>query len=214
MRATTWERDIALNIVDFCINKGFAKPYGCEYKTCSMWDWFDKNGLLENGFEYHDGASKGVIFHEDLEDWVIKFRLPCESSEKDYCCREYDNYVAAEEAGLEYYFASTEYLCEREGIVFYLQEKVEQDSDVDSRIVEKLEKQYNDSGSSYNVNDLYEEAEEMSAYERIMLLYGDEVLANFIVEHRINDLHCGNFGIVGDHYVMLDFSGYGSGVWK
>lgn len=214
MKASSWERDIALDIVDFIIDKGFAEPFYTEKKPYSLWDWFDKNKLFnEGGFQYNDGATKGVIFHEKLDSWVIKFRLPRELAEKDYCAREYENYVAAEDAGLEYYFAATEYLCEREGIVFYLQEQVICDEEVDSDIYDKLQCRYEESDTPYDNEDLWNEIEEMNAYERVMLLYGNETLANFISERRINDLHCGNFGLAGDHYVMIDFSGFGMSVW-
>ena len=213
MKATSWERDIALRIVDLIINKGFAEPFYSEARPYSMWDWLDKHGLFQQGFQYADGATKGVIFHEDLDDWVIKFRLPREFAEKDYCTREYENYVLAEEAGLDYYFATTEYLCEREGIIFYLQEQVICDEEVDSDIYDKLQCRYEESGTPYDNDSLWEEVEELDAYERVMLLYNNEALANFISQRHINDLHCGNFGMAGDHYVMIDYSGFGSGVW-
>ena len=214
MQASNWERDIALDIVDFIINKGFAESFYAEKKPYSMWDWFDKHELFnEGGFQYNDGATKGVIFHEKLDGWVIKFRLPPEDPKKDYCAREYENYVAAKDAGLEYYFAATEYLCEREGICFYLQEQVICDEEVDSDIYDKLQCQYEESGTPYDNDSLWNEVEELSSYDRVMLLYGDAALADFISEHHINDMHCGNFGLAGDHYVMVDFSGFGSQVW-
>ena len=38
-------------------------------------------------------------------------------------------------------------------------------------------------------------------------------LSDFVVDRHINDLHCGNFGMAGDHYVMVDFSGFGSQIF-
>ena len=54
----------------------------------------------------------------------------------------------------------------------------------------------------------------MTAYDRVMLLYNDEKLSSFIRNRLINDLHCGNFGYAGDHYVMIDYSGFGSQIFK
>jgi hypothetical protein len=213
MRATSWERDIAIGIVEQLIGHGLAaQNYTKTSASYSLWDWMDREHLFENGFSYADGATKAVIFHSDLDSYVIKFRLPCEA--KDYCARELANYTAAEEAGLSYYFAATEYLCEREGIVFYLQEQVICDEEVDSELCEKLQCQYDESGTSYDMDSLWYDIEEMSASERVLLLYGSKELADFINDRRINDLHCGNFGLDGDHYVMIDYSGFGSGVWE
>jgi len=214
MRASDWERDIAIGIVEKCISLGLAYLYQRDEKPFSLWDWMDKNHLFENGFSYADGASKAVLFHEDLDSYVIKFRLPREHADQDYCARELDNYMAAEDAGLGYYFASTEYLCERDGIVFYLQEQVICDEEVDCELHSKLQCQYEESNTPYDAENLWEEVEEMDAEERVRLLYGDDKLARFICERHINDLHCGNFGVAGDHYVMIDYSGFGSGVWR
>lgn len=213
MSITNWEMNIALNVVDSLINHGLAKLYTAEFRPYSLWDWLDDNKFFENGISYADGATKAVIFHEDLDSYVIKFRLPRESKERDYCSREYENYVLAEKAGLDYYFAETAYLCEREGISFYLQEQVICDEDVDSELCSKLQCQYDESNTPYDAENLWNEVDEMSAYERTMLLYGNETLSNFITEHHINDLHCGNFGMAGDHYVMVDYSGFGLSAW-
>lgn len=213
MRASSEERNIALDIVDMMINFGLSTLYHKEEKPFSLWDWMDKNNLFEQGFDYADGATKAVIFHSDLDSWVIKMRLPREVDTQDYCAKEYENFVAAEEAGLDYYFAATEYLCERDGICFYLQESVICDEEVDGELHSKLQCQYEESGIPYDAENLWNEVDDMDAYDRTMLLYGNEKLSNFIDEHHINDLHCGNFGVAGDHYVMIDFSGYGSAVW-
>ena len=211
MRASDWERDIAIRVVEMLINRGMAKEV---YETegvlrCGLWDWLDDKGLFNEGINYADGATKAVIFHEDLDSYVIKFRLPCESADKDYCARELANYMATEEAGLEYYFAATEYLCEREGIVFYLQEQVICDEGVDSEMHSALQCQYEESGTPYDAENLWEEVEDMDSCDRVDLLYGNAKLTNFVWERHINDLHCGNFGLAGDHYVIIDFSGFG-----
>ena len=215
MGASSWERDIAINVVESMIRSGLSALYTAERRPYGLWDWLDDNKLFEQGISYADGATKAVIFHDDLDSYVIKFRLPREDPSMDYCAREYDNYVLAEEAGLSYYFAETEYLCEREGIVFYLQEQVICDeAEVDGEICSKLQCQYEESNTPYDLDSLWSEVDEMSAYDRTMLLYDNKALSDFIVARRINDLHGGNFGMAGDHYVILDYSGFGPGVWR
>ena len=209
MRASDWERDVAINVVEMLINRGLADIYTAIDKPYSLWDWLSREGLFEQGINYADGASKAVIFHDDLDSYVIKFRLPREKADADYCAREYANFVAAEEAGLEYYFAATEYLCEREGIVFYIQEQVICNEEVDCELYEKLKCEYEESGTPYNEDNLWNEVDDLEACDRVSLLYGNKALTDFIWDRRINDLHCANFGLAGDHYVMLDYSGFG-----
>ena len=207
------EYNIAVDLIDHCIDNGFMDFFHDGQKHYSMWDWFSQSGMFKEGYDYSDGATKGVIFHPELENWVIKFRLPCEDADKDYCKREYDNYVAAEEAGLEEYFAVTAYLCERNGVCFYLQQKVYCDDTVDCEMHSKLQDRYENSNTPYDQDSLWEELECMDGYERIMVLYENQALANFVHQYHINDLHCGNFGMLNGYYVMIDFSGFGSQIF-
>ena len=210
MRASNWEREMAIKAVDILMQHGMAENYNNRNTVrFGLWDWLEETGLLKNGFGYESGASKAVIFYDELDSYVIKFRLPSEDPDKDYCAREYANYIAAEEAGLAHYFASTEYLCEREGIAFYLQEQVICDESVDSELHSKLQCQYEETGTPYDDESLWSEVEDLESCDRVRLLYGDNELAEFVWERHINDLHCGNFGLAGDHYVIIDFSGYG-----
>ncbi len=203
------ERNIALDVIDVFMANNFAEVYRASTNT-TMWDWYQDTRI--DGIQYTDGATKCVFFAEELEDWVIKCKLPCET--RDYCTREYENYRAAVEAGFDYYFAAVEYLCEREGILFYVQERVECDEDVDELICEKLQLDYEESGTPYERDSLWDEVSDMDSYSRVHLLYGDLNLADFIWSRHINDLHCANFGTIGDHYVMIDFSGFGMSVWS
>lgn len=208
MAMNTHERDIAMDAIELFMQHGFMEAFSNSNGT--MWDWSQNCGL--DGLQYTDGATKCVFFWDELTDWVIKCRLP--SEKLDYCSREYDNYRAAVEQGFEYYFAAVEYLCEVNGITFYAQSRVECDEDVDSCLCEKLMCSYEESGTPYNEDLVWDEIEAMDSYERMILLYNNTLLANFVSARRINDLHCGNFGTAGDHYVMIDFSGFGSAVWS
>lgn len=209
MKMSNCERTVAMNIIDLFVQRGFISAF--KNTSHSMYNWMYDNGLLRNGYDYADGATKCVFMYDGLDSWVIKCRYP--GMERDYCARECENYALAEEAGFGFYFAATEFLCEVDGIAFYVQERVDCDESVDCLIKDRLQCDYEDSNTPYDEDSLWEEVEELDAYSRIMLLYGDEALARFICERRINDLHCGNFGIRGDSYVMVDFSGFGMAVW-
>lgn len=204
------ERNLLLNFIDTLIHEYHLGLCFKEKKT--MRYWVDDN-QIEGSLKvtYASGATKAVFIFEDC-DWVIKFTLP--NSTNDYCTREYNNYVLAEAAGLSYYFAETVYLGTFDGIAFYAQEQVDCDESVDSTIVSNLQARYEENDEQYDVDSLWYEAEDMHPVERVSLLYGNDTLCDFIAERHINDLHCGNFGIKGDHYVMIDFSGFGRAVWE
>lgn len=211
---TSWERDQLVKFIDQVMNVYHMGEFYKEYGTVksSLYSWL-RTSHIEDDLEVacHEGATKGVFVIPE-SDWVVKFRLIGE--EHDYCEREYQNYLAAKAAGLEYYFAEILPLCERCGIMFYAQECVDCDESVDSSIVDKLQARYDSRGEEYDMDSLWCEVEdEMDSYERTLLLYDNEELSRFVHDNRINDLHCGNFGIKGDRYVMIDFSGFGSQVF-
>ena len=174
-------------------------------------NWMCQNHIEEElNVNYACGESKGVII-PDCASWVIKFTIPTER--RDMCYREYENYVLAEELGLSYYFAKMEFLTAIGGIAFYVQEMVDCDECVDHSMSEKLACYYESIGQECEDEySLLDEVENMSNVERIDLLYGNAELCQFISNRHINDLHCGNFGLAGDHYVIIDYSGFGLSV--
>lgn len=213
MKMSKEERALALEYINLFVAKGLVEFYkkSRAERRSSLWDWYDDAKLENSGFNYADGATKTVLINDEL-DWVIKFVRPDE--ERDWCGREYENYVLAEEAGLGYYFAATEYLCEVEGIRFYAQEMVICDESVDSSIADSYERRLQERGEEYDIDSIWEDIENMDAADRVELLYGNTELCQFVWDRRINDLHCGNFGIAGDRYVMIDYSGFGRRVWE
>ena len=208
------DRDDLLNILDVLVNElGLCNFFTDDRrtKTHDLYDWAAEHNLAKRfNMCVATGATKGVLVFDD-RDWVIKFRLT--DADRDYCRKEYENYVRAEDAGLSYYFAETVYLCEYHGVEFYAQENVECDESVESQIVDSLQRSYDEDGTPYDVEDLWNEAEDMDACARVHYLYDDDDLVKFINDNHINDLHSGNFGTKGDHYVIIDFSGFGRAVW-
>ena len=149
---------------------------------------------------------------EDLERWVIKVASR-DSYQRDWCQREFQNYCAAVNEKLGFYFAAMEPLITISGFTFYLQEKLFCDEGVDSELFDSLKEEYENSGTDYDVDNLYNEIDDMDASERVYILYGNSELAAFISEHRINDLHSGNFGLRDGMYIMIDYSGFGGRAW-
>lgn len=216
-----YERKELMNILAELVSIGLI-DYIHEQRRLTSWphdrylsDWMYKNHIEEKlHISYESGESKGVIVPECV-DWVIKFTIPNEN--RDMCAREYENYVLAEELGLSYYFAKMEFLTAIGGVNFYAQEMVDCDDCVDHSMSEKLARYYESIGQQPGEGeewDLLDEVESMSNVDRIDLLYGDAKLCQFIADRHINDLHCGNFGFAGDHYVIIDYSGFGNFAWE
>ena len=215
-----YERKELMKILAELVSRGLI-DYIREQRTIKSWphdhylsDWMYQNHIEEELYiNYACGESKGVII-PDCVSWVIKFTIPTEN--RDMCYREYENYVLAEELGLSYYFAKMEFLTAIGGINFYAQEMVECDDEcVDHSMSEKLGNYYDSIGQEYEDEySLLHEVENMSSIDRVDLLYGDAKLCQFISDRHINDLHSGNFGLADDHYVIIDYSGYGSFSWE
>ena len=215
MEMTANERAIALNIVNQFMKMGFSEEYH-RPQNWSMYEWFDKNNLHKSGYVYASGATKAVFFADTLKNWVLKVALPdIDVAERDYCRLEYDNYVEAKKAGLSHYFATTEFIAEVGGVRFYAQEKVYVDEEVDGFVYDTLKQEYERDGSNYDPDGLWDEIDSMDGYSKVMYVYDDSALGDFIDRFHINDLHGGNFGRRSDgEFVMIDFSGYGAHVWR
>lgn len=210
MKMTMEDRNTALEIINRLLEAGLATKY-FDKEEPYLSTWFYKTFGYGNSLTFADGASKAVFINSNFE-WVIKINLPRE--EHNWCGREYENYRLAEEYGLTYYFASCEYLGEFEGIEFYAQEYVDCNEEVDSEIYNSLKHRYDSSNMKYDEDCLWDELDNLEADERVDLLYNDEELVCFILERHINDLHCGNFGIKGDHYVIIDYCGFGDFIFE
>ena len=178
-------------------------------KSNSFYDMYFKHNMHETDFEFRSGCSKYCLLNPFFEDYVIKFS----TGRFDYCEREYKNYWAAVYNHLEEYFPYTIFLGDLNGLKLYIQEKAVCDSQAVSDIW--YERVYNGYWSEENAKEAAESGEiwavidELDDYERVGYIYDDDKLWDFLDEYRINDLHEGNFGYVGERLVIIDFSGFG-----
>lgn len=216
MKMSSAEKTFALNVIEKFIHMGFVKGfYEARKANRDIYHWFIETNLCEAGYDYACGETKGVFFIPGLDNWVLKITTPYET-EHDWCGREYENFIAAEEEGLGRYFAAMELLTEIDGIKFYAQEKLQMTADVDGALVDILEYEYQEREKPYDRDQLWEEVEDLDACDRVELLFENRRLRSFVDCRRINDLHCDNFGCRGveGEIVILDYSGYGSRVWE
>ena len=201
------EREIAISIVEALVEYGINDHLAQYGKRC-IEDWFDNMELGRWGFGASAGATKTCIWHRDLDNWVIKVGHT-EHVEKNYAKVEYENYLAAVEAGLGYYFPETVFLGEFGGECYYVQQYAECSEDaVSSEWYERLRDQYDEDGEEYDCDSLWNEIYDMEDDQRAMLMFGDMALCEFLSDNRIGDLHEGNFGYIGGKCVIIDFSGY------
>lgn len=181
----------------------------------SFYDEVIKYGIWEKGFEFNNGVVKYCISHPDFNGFVVKF---C-NYRFNYCEREYKNYLAAVEKGIEEFFPYTDFLGTMNGIDLYIQEKAVCDSDgVSSIWYHAIEEDY---VNVYNESEdivygrIWDMISDLEDDQRAIYCFGyNEKLLNFLGEYRINDLHEGNFGYTEDRLVIIDFSGFGAAVEK
>lgn len=204
---TNYEREIATTLIEALVEYGLTEHLA-EYGEHCTQDWFMNNKLNEMGFWASGGASKVCIGHDDLPDWVIKVGYT-EKVSCDYATVEYNIYRLAEEAGLAHYFPKTIYLGEFGGRAFYVQEYADCDEyAVSSDWYERLRNEYDEDGVEYDSNALWDAIYEMDTDEKAFLCFHDQELCNFLIKNGVGDLHEGNFGYIGSHMVIVDFSGW------
>ena len=159
------------------------------------------------------GVSKGVFFCEDLPEIVIKTPI---LNDMDYCKKELDNYMKAEDEGFENYFAEIEYFGEYGGIPFYVQVAADNESARSSLWNSvKVEVVINglcsaDSSDDEKMGVADEFLYDLSDEDRIDIFFGGVSIEflNFLMKNEINDLHEGNIGIIGERKVIFDYSGW------
>lgn len=169
-----------------------------------FYDWArNEDFLRQREIEWFIGSSKVCFWDCFLEDWVIKVGL--RNLSMDYAEVEYNAYLKAKKCELEQYFPITIFLGELEGVKFYLQQRAEcAPEQVHSKLIERVSE--SEGCRSYTLAGYV--VEDLEAEDRIMFLFEDARLANFILSNDINDLHEGNFGYVKGQLVIIDFSGW------
>ena len=204
---SNYEREVAVTIVEALVEYGM-NDHLAQYGAHSTNHWFAENELYEEGFCVSGGASKLCIMHEDLDNWVIKVSYNVHVKH-DHATMEYEVYCAAEEAGFAEYFPETVYLGTFGGCAYYAQAMAECcEEEITSEWYSALTTRYEDSGDEYDSDCIWSEVDDLDDWERALLLFGDESLCSFLNEHRVGDLHEGNFGYIGGRLVIVDFSGW------
>ena len=204
---TKYEHEIAVVLIDALLDYGLSGNLE-EYGKHGAKSWYLDEGLEYCGFGMGAGCTKACIWHDDLAGWVIKVGLS-NNKNYDYAKMEYENYCLAKEAGLAHYFPETVFIGEFGGRAFYAQRMCECDENqISSEWFECLCDQYLDRGEEYDCDTVWSEVDDLEDNERVSLFFDDEDLTDFLREHRINDLHEGNFGYFDGCKVIVDFSGF------
>lgn len=157
-----------------------------------------------------NGADKMVILPEELENWVIKFGI--DTNEDEVCMREVENYQKAVQDGYDKYLAPCYLYAKKNGFVFTIQRKCEcEECRYDDMFYEVIASNY-DKADFESEDDYYEaisyETEELTDWDKAYIVFNDNKICNWLSDHNINDLHCGNFGQLNGTNVLIDYSGY------
>lgn len=202
MKLENCDREIVIRLAHILIDNGISEARNQDLAE----DLFYET-LHRLGFDMRTGMTKSCFTHENLNDWVIKVGFTGLS--KDYARTEYENYRDAVNCNLDWYFPFTEFLCEIDGVEFFIQEMAECCEDtVTSDWYDSIQALYEESGRDLDEIDIRDEVYELEDDDKIDLMFHDMALASFLREHRIGDFHEGNFGFIGDRTVIIDFSGY------
>lgn len=171
---------------------------------------FNNDTLMMRGFSIFGGMTKACLYHEVFGEYVAKFR----TVERDYCEKEYQNYLLAKDNGLEKYFPYTDFLGEFCNIKFFIQEKaICNDDYISDQLYKNMYESYvgePDLEELVESGYLADVVSDMDDEERLNCLYGCDCddLIEFVNEYRINDLYEGNFGYIDNRLVIIDFSGF------
>lgn len=198
----------------------FVHDYFCyspDFYT--LMDELDKWANDHEVFLCH-GATRFVLV-PDCGDWVVKFDLP-KAVQKGYhyCAREEEIFRKAQERGCAEHLAYTVYGGSIDGLDYYVQEKLQMGSLVESVIQESF---YSFCESDFNSDDFDDEDDYRASieeatvdlvsdsYNTVYAVLGEEgkELGAFLCCEEIGDLHSGNWGRRSDGtLVVADFGGF------
>jgi hypothetical protein len=159
---------------------------------------------------YTNGADKMVILPKELENWVIKFGISINDNEM--CMREVENYQKAVQEGYDMYLAPCYFYTKKNGFVFTIQRKCKcEECRYDDMFYEATASNYDK--ADFETEDDYYEAvnaatDDCDDYDRTMAVFDNKELYWWLQDNNINDLHCGNFGLLDEVDVIVDYSGY------
>lgn len=205
------EREIVFALIEQVMTYNFEEVYKGR-ETFDRWYWNEKENLSLVS-DAKSGVSKGVFFCDELPEIVIKTPI---MDDADYCKKELDNYMKAEDEGFENYFAEIEYFGEYGGIPFYIQIAADNESARSSLWNSaKVEVVINGLCSADSSDDEKMDAADdflydLSDEDRIDIFFGGVSIdfLNFLMRNEINDLHEGNIGVIGERKVIFDYSGW------
>lgn len=213
MYPTKQEVDFAVNLVNELVGLGMFECME-SHGECGLCNWMFENNLHRLGYSWGSGVTKACISHTDLANWVIKVRF--KDTKRDYCSIEYNNYLSAVEEKLEGYFPFTDFLCEKEGFSFFIQERAECNEDTEEEVSscwyesarEELIWDGEDPQGEWFMDRVCDLVDDYDDLEKANIIFGNDKLTRFLQRNRITDLHQGNFGIIDGNIVIIDFSGY------
>lgn len=220
-RITNNEIDKAMKIVDILFNNGLADAIHNRYyeseldnNACNLADAY--------GIEMFSGATKYVFSCTDLENWVIKIDQRLDG--EHWCRKEAETFLEAIKfgKGVEECFAATWFLTEYEwdGDVYelYVQEKLECDEAVSSKLYNYVSENYIsrdnfDDEDDFNY-EVWDYIDSDMDYDDIISALMPEMAAyvwEFVEMYDINDLHQHNYGYSLANYgtyKIIDYCGY------
>ena len=234
MVPTVEQKNWAMDIMHKLFNMGFYEaityhkdelyPKDKWYRL-GLFDWENAHDeeLKHLPITLSSGETKVCVLSKDCPDWVIKVGFVRttspgyveEDTAKDFCALEAEYYAKACDNRIEEYFAATYKIGEIDGVEIFMQEYARTDDDMFSDLFsnyvsEDFEKDEDEDDDDY-WSRVSAYVEDMDNEERIYAVLGphSEDVVEFIIEHDINDLHSGNWGVTKDgRFVMVDYSGY------
>ena len=202
--------EVERTVVRNCEGKDYMRPE----------DWFRQYKVERHDMYATCGATKLVFLVEGLDRWVIKVpflfsydNAPGRATILNHCEAEAQIYQAACDCGKEHYFAPCYHYVTKQGIPFYIQQRVECNEELNSDLF------FHYCSTSYNkenyedeyYDDVNNDVDYMEDEDRLYAIFGFEDgddLLTFLEVQEVNDIHAGNFGYFKQMPVLIDYSGY------
>lgn len=170
-----------------------------------------KIDMAFNNLDYYlaNGQDKMVVIPDGL-DWVVKFGLHEDGDTR--CLKEVEIFEQAEKDGMAWGFAPCYLYRRTDDFVFTIMRACNCcEEAIDDEFFQSVSKSY-DKEDFESEDEYYEavncETDELTDWDRANIIFNNNEICNWLSEHNINDLHCGNFGQLGDMNVLVDYSGY------